>query len=109
VRKRLDLYRNKDFKEKTGSIKGSFKDEGSFEKLENKIYYYLIPEIKITKIHKHDYPDCKDFFKVGDIIKQLVYYGEGYFEVLHKGEIRYAGYRQNSDNPKKVDRSPYER
>jgi hypothetical protein len=113
VRKRLDLYRDKDFKEKTGSITGSFKDDGpgkdeEFTMLENKIYYYLIPEIKITKIHKHDYTDCPDFFKVGDIIKQLVYEGEGYYAVLHKGEIKYAGYRQNSDNPKKVKRSPYE-
>ncbi|MDR1120441.1 MAG: hypothetical protein LBM08_05945 [Dysgonamonadaceae bacterium] len=116
MRKRLDLYRNKDFKEKTGSIKGSFKDDGfgiadedeKFTMLENRIYYYLIPEIKITKIHKHDYTDCPDFFKVGDIIKQLVYEGEGYYAVLHKGEIKYAGYRQKSDNPKKVDRSPYE-
>jgi hypothetical protein len=113
VRKKLDLYRNKDFKEKIGSIQGSFKDDGSgkdeeFTMLENRIYYYLIPKIRITKVHKHDYTDCPDVFKVGDIIKQLVYEGEGYFGVLHKGEIRYAGYRHSADNPKKVDRSPYE-
>jgi hypothetical protein len=110
VRKRLDLYRNKDFKEKIGTLEGSFKDDGSIEKdekftmLENKMYYYLIPEIKITKIHKRDEDsDYLSSFKAGDIIKQLIYADEGYFQILHKGEVKYANYMRNPDNPKEVN------
>jgi hypothetical protein len=118
VRTKIDLYRDKDFKEKIGSITGSFKEYSSSEEdepftmLENRMYYYLIPEIKIKKIDR-DYliklyndPDHLSSLKVGDTIRQLILEEDSWFHILHKGEVIAANYWYVDDdlsyNPKKA-------
>ncbi|GAP71192.1 serine/threonine protein kinase [Candidatus Symbiothrix dinenymphae] len=104
AQKKINLFGNSDCSNTVGTITAN----ETFRMVENKLSFYMIPEIRITKIYPNDFPDCPSMFHVGDIIKPLFYVGEGYYHVLHNGQVRYAGFRYDAKDASKVNRSPYD-